>query len=693
MNKPTTPEELAAILKREFEAADDYHDQLEPLQEAAFRYYEAQPFGNELDGRSQIVLPDVQETIDAMLGVILKMFVSGDRVVEFEATNEEDEQAADDATAALDYVFMRQQDGYRVLNDFVLDALQRKLGIFKSTCIEDEKVSRQWFEIQDEAQLGMLPDDAEIEAEREGETGIRILVKTQRTIKRYTIVAVPTVEYRFTPTASHEDCADYQAHVRPVTRSELVEMGFDADQAYSLPAWSRELHDRQESNNLDNFNTEDSTPALEKVLLCEEYAHIDVDGDGIAELVKCFRVENEILNDADGTPSIETVDEPPFSVGTPYPRQHRLVGYSLADKGMDVQFLRSQLARQMIDGMAFNNMPRPLVDMSQTSDETLDDLLNPIPGSPVRTNGPSAVTPLASNFNVGDSLQAMEWVSREKEGRSNVGRATATLDENSMNPQTATEFAGREGKAEVGQEYIARNMAEALARAFGKLYRLMRVEAEPMRIKVDGKYRVIDPSTWPEDTHVRVNVGLGNGSKDRRIQARMALVGLMAQGTEIGEVGPEHRFNMIDGLARDMGIGQGDEYWSKPPEPEIDPVTGKPVPPPEKPDPEVMAKQAELQAKAQEAEARLQLDAQKAQAQAELDRDKAQAAIETEREKHAMDMQVARERAALEMELAREKTYAEIELAREKTGAEMALKRSQSDANMTDQRMGGSVAS
>lgn len=672
MNEPTTPEELAAILKREFEAADDYHDQLEPLQEAAFRYYEAQPFGNEMDGRSQIVLPDVQETIDAMLGVILKMFVSGDRVVEFEATNEEDEQAADDATAALDYVFMRQQDGYRVLNDFVLDALQRKLGIFKSTCIEEEKVSRQWFEIQDEAQLGMLPEDAEIEAEREGETGIRILVKTQRTIKRYTIVAVPTVEYRFTPTASHEDCADYQAHVRPVTRSELVEMGFDADQAYSLPAWSRELHDRQESNNLDNFNTEDSTPALEKVLLCEEYAHIDVDGDGIAELVKCFRVENEILNDADGTPSIETVDEPPFSVGTPFPRQHRLVGYSLADKGMDVQFLRSQFARQMIDGMAFNNMPRPLVDMSQTSDETLDDLLNPIPGSPVRANGPSAVTPLASNFNVGDSLQAMEWVSREKEGRSNVGRATATLDENSMNPQTATEFAGREGKAEVGQEYIARNMAEALARAFGKLYRLMRVEAEPMRIKVDGKYRVIDPSTWPEDTHVRVNVGLGNGSKDRRIQARMALVGLMAQGTEIGEVGPEHRFNMIDGLARDMGIGQGDEYWSKPPEPQIDPATGQPVPPPEKPDPAEIEAQQQAALKEREQAAR----EQEMQGKLMIEQFKAEKEAERQDAKQNHEMALAEQRAAWEADLAERKAAWEAEHKK----------------NMTDNKPGGSLA-
>ncbi len=71
MNEPTSPEDLAAILKREYEAADDYHEQLEQLQRVAFEYYEAQPFGNEVDGRSQNVLPDVQETCDGMLGILL----------------------------------------------------------------------------------------------------------------------------------------------------------------------------------------------------------------------------------------------------------------------------------------------------------------------------------------------------------------------------------------------------------------------------------------------------------------------------------------------------------------------------------------------------------------------------------------------------------------------------------------------
>ena len=299
MNEPTTPEELAAILKREFEAADDYHEQIEPLQEAAFRYYEAQPFGNEVEGRSQIVLPDVQETIDTAVGALLKTLVSGGRTVEFESTDEAAEQDADDATAALDYNFMRRQDGLRVLHDVATDGLLSMYGVFKSTCEERERVSRQRVTM-DPLQLGMLPEEVEVEDVKENEDGsVTALLKTQRVEKTYPIVAVPVREFRFSRNAKHEDTADYLAHVRAVTRSELVEMGFDADQAYNLPKHGVDFYEDHESKLDSYFDHEESTPALEKVLLCEEYAHIDVDGDGIAELVKCYRVENEILIDAE----------------------------------------------------------------------------------------------------------------------------------------------------------------------------------------------------------------------------------------------------------------------------------------------------------------------------------------------------------------------------------------------------------
>lgn len=1025
MNEPLGPDELANILRREYDAANDYFDQIEPLQEAAFRFYEAQPFGNEVPGRSQIVLPDVQETCDYMNQSVLRTFLSGDRVIELEATDEADEQAADDATAAIDYRFMREQDGARVLGDIVQDGNLKMYGVFKALCDYEEKVSRRW-EVMPLDALGLLPDDLEIEQVREyPETGeARVLIKTQKSEKKHKLVAVPVTEFRFSADAKHEDEADYLAHVRKVNRSELVAMGFDADQVYDLPTHSKWQDTESDTR---DYQTEDwSSAALEEVLLCEEYARIDVDGDGIAERVKSYRVENEILRwaDPDKEP-VETVDEQPFSVFCPFPRPHRLVGYALSQKVMDIQYARSEMARQLFDGMAYANMPRPIVSESGSSDETLDDLLHPIPGSPIRVRDMSAVSMAANTFDVGKSLQAMEWMTGERESRTGITRMNQGLDADTLNkmlcietpvpmadgsykrlgdvrdgdwliggdgepvytirahkihdpekayritfasgeqvdaggehlwtvqtdndkrynkrqtidtdrlfalmqqkgrvyvprvvrpftgahaelpldpymlgtwlgdggsyaPRITTmesetvEFAeawaepyggltldkqqnsgraksyyvkglypilrqmrqlkrGGEGRddaiigkhipeeyfaasyhqrlellrglmdtdgchhsnalcvfvqkggrllddfvrlveslggwpsvrpasadgafqvtfsladcpfrlsrkakdwvapkanattqviraieriaikpmrcltvaAEDGlfcvgrrftvthntatgtalmqaagqlfEEAIAYQMASAFARAAMKLYRMMRVEAEPFNIMVDGKPRQVDPSTWPESMNVRIRVGLGTNSKDKRIQARMALQEPLVLLKQEGLAGPEHIFKWVDGVARDMGIGQGDDFMFNPADPEVQQRLAQQA---EQPDPEVAAKQAEMQAKQQEAQARLQLDAQKAEASAMLDREKAQAQIETDREKHAMQMQVTREKAALDSQLARDKAAEEIALSRERMAAEIQLQRERNarEAELSQNRSGGSLA-
>lgn len=688
MNEPLGPDELASILRREYDAADHYYEQIEPLMEAAFRYYEAQPFGNEVDGRSQIVLPDVQETCDYMQQSVLRTFLSGDRTIEFEATDEEDEQAADDATAAIDYRFMREQDGARVLGDVLQDGNLKMLGVFKALCEYDEKVSRRWEVIPIEA-LGILPetDGMEIEQVREGqdpETGesiARVRIKTQQQTKTHKLVAVPLREFRFSEAAKHEDEAGYLAHVRKVNRSELVAMGFDPDQVYSLPTHYK--WQDTESDTRDYHTGDVSSEALEEVLLCEEYARIDVDGDGIAERVKSFRVENEILRWAatgegeEGELAVETVDEQPFAVYCPFPRPHRLVGYALAHKVMDIQLARSEVARQMFDGMAYANMPRMIVDEQLSADETMDDVLNPIPGSPIRGRA-GAVTPVPSNFSISDSLNAMQWMTGERESRTGITRMNQGLDADTLN-KTATGTALMQSAGQQFEEAIAYQLASAFARGCAKLYRMMRVEADPFTIKVDGKYRQVDPSTWPETVNLRIRVGLGTNSKDKRIQARMALLQPLTLAMEQGMAGPEHAFNWFDGVARDTGIGHGDDFLYDPSDPEVQARNAQKE---QQPDPALV-----------EAQGKLELEREKAGASAALDRDKAQAAIETDREKHAMQMQAMREKAALDNQLARDKAAAEIELSRERMAAEIQLQRERNarEADLQQNRMGGDL--
>lgn len=706
---PMSSEELAAILQREYTAADSYRDVLAQLELQAFQYYEGQPFGNEVEGRSQIVLPDVQETIDYMTASVLRTFVSGDRTVEFEATDEGEEAGAEEATAAVNYSFMRQQDGYRILHDGCVDGLLRKIGVFK-TCYETvETVTKSRVRIDEQTLADMQDMDLEgFEVEEVSEDG-EVAVKQTRKEKRFTDFAIAPANFLFSPKARHEDEADYLCHADPEkTRSDLVEMGFDKEQVYSLPGYSTMTSLEVESNRLDQTMDEESSKALEKVLLCEEYARIDMDGDGIAERVKAYRVDNQILIDAEtGKPSIETVGDQPFSVFCPFPRPHRLVGYSLADKVLDIQLARSFVARQLFDGLALANMPRPIVDSRLADADTYSDILNPIPGSPIRApGGAGTVQPFQTGFDIGKSMQAMEWLTGERESRTGITRLNQGLDADALN-KTATGTALMQSQGQQQEEFIARNLAETISRLFLKKYRLMRAEGDPFKVKVDGQYKEVDPSQWPEEVNMIVRVGLGSNSKDKRIQARMALAQLMAEGTQIGDVEPKHRFKMVDGLVRDMGIGTGDDYWTDPEAPPaIDPATGQPVQKEEKPDPEMLKAQAEqqmqqakLQGEQELAQARIMGEQQLSQERLRIMEAEGQAKQQLAREQAEHDAALAEAKAQRESELAQQKMAMEQRLAEQRMVIEAGmaehkanLAQQSSDAKLSTNRPGGNLA-
>lgn len=665
--------DLVSALEREAEVAEDAWERLRKHQRHALDYYEGQRLGNEQVGRSQIVLPDVQETCDYMAISVLRPFVSAGRIAEFEAPDEDSEMAAKEATAVVHYLFERKQDGFRVLHDFTVDGLRERVGILETMCITEEKVITEQYQIADPFELEQL-GEYEVEAQEQLPDGTT-LVTVKRTIseKRYIDEGVPTEEFRFSPNAQHEDTADYIARLCIVTRSDLVNMGFDKEQAYSVKGNDYDFrNDRVTSDKFDDQQYDipsqnESSKALEKVLLRKEYVRFDEDGDGIAERIEVFRVEKDILL-RDGKEAKEVVEEQPFVVFSPFPRPHRLVGYGLADKVMDLQLLRTTIARQLIDGMYLANMPRPLVDMAGANENTIGDLLSPIPGSPIRYKG-VAPQPYQTSFDVGKSLTVLEWASGERESRTGITRLNQGLDADAMN-KTATGMAMQSASGEQHEEFIARVLANCLTRLFAKKYRLLKREGAKFKLKVDGQYKDIDCAAWPDDVTLNVMVGLGTGNKDKRIQARMMLVPLMAEGLPQGLVEPRHTFKMIDGLVRDLGIGQGDDYWVDPDAPpEVDEMTGQPKQKQEKPDPEM----AKVQAEQQMQQAKMQAEQEMASAKLQGEQQAMTAKLEMLREENQMKLQLQREQAEQEADLAERKAQFEATQAEAKMQQEFAL--------------------
>lgn len=674
MNAPDL-EDIVAALQREFDDAEDFYGQvLQPEQEAANKYYDAEPFGDEIDGKSQIVLPDVAEAIDYMSASILRVFLSGDKVIEIEATEAEDEEGAQEATAALHYNFMREQDGARILGDWLQSGLLERIGIIKTVCETEEKVSRAKYTVDAEQaaalDMGLLPIDGEIEDITDnGDGTFGVSVKTTKVVKRYTDVPIPLNEFRFARNSRHEDSSDYLDHLCLKTRSELVEMGFDRAQVDELPIASN--LDGAIYAYMDWANWRDAADLpheLQTCLLHEEYARMDVDGDGIAERVKVHRVEDQILRLAEtGEPSIETISEQPIVVWSPLPRAHRLVGNSLADKVMDIQRIRSVIARQMQDAMYLANMPRPLVDMSngEYASTTIEDLLRPIAGSPIRYKGQPPM-PFQAGLDVSKSLTVLEHWNGERETRTGITRLNQGLDADTLN-KTATGAALMQAQGQQMEEAIARQFGEAFGRLMAKKLRLMRAEGAKFPVKIDGQYTEADASKWPEDFRLIIRVGLGTGRKEQRLQYLFALGNLMQQGFEAGVVDRGGLFRYGSEVVSAMQLGQGDDYFLNPAEqPEEQ----------EQPDPETIKAQAKMQGEQMKAQVKAQGDQMNAQSKAQAAQMTAMFKLQGDRERMAQEAELRRE------ELDREERLRLIEIA---TDAD-------AKANLPDASPGGDLS-
>lgn len=568
--------------------------------EAAINSYNGQPYGDEEDGRSQVVAGDVSETTDYMLTSILDVVTASGRIVEFEPQNEGDEEQTDDATEAMHYIY-RRKSGYRLIHDWAKAGLVEKIGIVKS-CVERKKQR-----VDALYHPAMVPDNA-IQAEEtnqphpvDGSPMIRA-VTLEDTAATFPDYHVPLEEFRVAPDARDLDSAVYLCHLTEKSLSELVELGFDVSDVNmaegSNPLFTA-LATARDDGRPSWYGVLNREGSNRKVWLREEYVLYDLDGDGISERLCVHRVDNTVL-------SIETVDYEPFEFWCPYPMQGRLIGQSLADKTMDIQRVNTVLERNMLDSLYFQTAPGTFIDERFIGDHTLDDLLTVRPGRIVRTKGGYPQPEERADVSQ-TAMAAIEFKIRQREARTGITRLNKGVDEDALN-DTASGQAMLMTRGQQMERYIIRNFAEGVARLFMKKVGLMRRYGQPFQIRVDGEYRVVDPSQWPEDMEVQVVVGLGSGSKQERIIHRQ-LIGqaqsmLKMAGSPI--VTDDNVYNNAVGLARDCGL-QANDLFTAPPKD----AQGNPIPQQQPPDPKAQALMAQVQVKQAALEQQAQAEQEK----------------------------------------------------------------------------------
>ena len=151
---------LKGILSSEIDDAIGYLDTETSAERAkAMDYYLRKPYGNEVEGRSQIITAEVAEAIDGALPDLIRVFTRADDIIQYEPVGPGDEEGAKQATDYANWVFYKQNPGFTILHHWFKDALLQKTGTVKAYWDEKLDVIEEVYKNLSEIELALLLAD------------------------------------------------------------------------------------------------------------------------------------------------------------------------------------------------------------------------------------------------------------------------------------------------------------------------------------------------------------------------------------------------------------------------------------------------------------------------------------------------------------------------------------------------------
>ena len=161
-NKPMSDKQLTAFLGRKiYQAMNDEDGDLSDTRQDSFDRYLGDLYGNERDGYSKYTTREALETVEWVLPSILRVFLSGKKIVSFDPVSAEDEAAADQETDIVNHKLMKSNggDGFLALHHFIKDALMFPNAYIKAYVDESEKVTTHHLCGIDALALMLVADD------------------------------------------------------------------------------------------------------------------------------------------------------------------------------------------------------------------------------------------------------------------------------------------------------------------------------------------------------------------------------------------------------------------------------------------------------------------------------------------------------------------------------------------------------
>ena len=669
-----TDEEILSKIDNEEQIAYGINDaQLSSERAEAINYYLGEKFGNEVEGRSQVVSYDVQDTIESALPQLLKPFVSGDEVVAFEPKGPEDQDAAEQETDYVNHIVMEKNNGFEIFYVWFKDALLSKNGYLKVYHEEYEEAEEEEYEGLTDAQLDMLAsddnveilehetypdpsvtpmpitpqmvtspqverDDGAISIEQESAQAfmqpmlhnVKIRVKEMTGEIKIKNVAPENIMVSVDCNGVDLNTARFVQHRELMSPSEVAEI-FDVDEDELNTIMAEQDEFEIESNARDIYSEQyDRAVDTTDILVRDTYLKLD------GERHRYVLVGNRIIY------KDESCDNVPFACISPMLMPHRHIGRSYTDLTRDIQMIKSTLIRGQLDNMYLSNNGRYAI-----SDRVnLDDMLTSRPGGIVRVQGEpgASILPLQHAPFPPTSFSMVEYMDNMKEKRTGITAYNQGLDSNSLN-KTATGVQQIMSAAQQRLELVARTFAETGVKdLFMLVHRLIRKNVtKPDIVRIRNKWVNIDPREWKNRKDLSISVGLGAGNKDQQLMHINAILQLQEKALQVGLTNPEKIYNALAKLTQNAGFKNPDEFW-------VNPANMPQGMQQQQPNPQDTLIQGQLAIEQAKAQGDMAIAQQKAQANLQQEQLRSENDVIIEREKIAAQAELERFKAQLKAE-------------------------------------------
>lgn len=501
-------------------------------------------------GSSTWVDRTVWECVNGVVQELTSVFTSGENAVRFTPMHSRDAGAARASTKLVNQILIRDNPGYAVLNDAFKEACVTRNSFVKRYWHTSKELITESFEdfTKEEVDLYLAQLDGEIvEAtfeevfEDEEPTGMfygEILYEREK--EGVKIEFVPFEQVIVEPTATSLHDCNYIAHRVRKSKDELLEMGFDPESVRGYSPASSDIEAgviaNARINNLSPLNVSDVLSVgddhADKLWLHENYIKTSI-VSGRLEILQVFTLHNQIIE-------VNRVNEFPFETFTPFPIPGTIWGESIPDITRDIQDLKTNLFRGVIDNIMNANFRRYKAVKGGYDRQSL---LNNRPGGVVEMDNVNNVIPFEYHQLPGGIVDLINLVDASKEMRTGVSKIGQGLDPAVFKNDNA--FATVNLMMSAAQNrlrMIARNIAySGMMNLMKSIYELVRQNGTK-KILVETPQGMIDinPRELPPRHDMVVSVAIGDSERKERaasLQAVMMMFNQVPQMTKFFQDG------------------------------------------------------------------------------------------------------------------------------------------------------------